>query len=64
MRMSEKIMGKIFKYREYNYDVDNMINAIHSWLVNTKGVNLKKDFHIKIEQTAYMDLQKGVDEYG
>ena len=57
-------MTKIFKFREYNHNVENMLNAIHSWLVNTNGVNLKKDFQVKIEQSEWMETQKGVDEYG
>ena len=53
-------MGKIFKFREYDYDVDKMMNAIHSWLDNGKMINLRKDFEIRVIQSDFM-LRYGDD---
>jgi hypothetical protein len=57
------IMVRVFKLSDYNYNVRNMLEAIHSWLLNSKGINIRKNFYIKVEQHESMEFQKGVDEY-
>ena len=52
---------KKFKFREYDKDVDKFVNAIHSWLINTNNINLRKEFEITIIQTNFMSLE---DENG
>ena len=57
-------MAKIFRYSEYDKNVEKLVNAIHSWLIHTKSVNLKKDFQLKYEQPEWLDGHIGVDKYG
>jgi len=29
-------MVKIFKYSDYDYKIENLINAVHSWIINSE----------------------------
>lgn len=58
-------MSKVFKFREYHYDIEKLLSAVHSWLINNKTIDLNSDFILKIDQTEFiMNIEEGVDKNG
>ena len=55
-------MVKLFRSATYKNNVENMINAIHSWLENGGTINTKKPFIIKIEQNDNY-LKEDIETY-
>jgi len=51
-------MAKTFKFRDYDYDVEKILNAIHSWIMHTNNIDMRRDFHLVLKQ----DWSTEIDE--
>jgi hypothetical protein len=50
-------MTRIFKKHEYS-SIEAMVNAVHSWINNTKEFDKTRDFHIIIKGLKDYELEK------